>query len=145
MGSNVKIGGVPANAETRFGWNSPHQIDNTVQDARLESYFARIGHSGAKSATLQTLRELQALHPAAIAFETLDVLLKRPIAVAPEAVAAKLVHGGRGGYCYEQNTLFLTVLRALGISASAIGAWGLWNAADAHAPARPHTHTRTPA
>jgi hypothetical protein len=83
MGSNVKIGGVPGNAETRFGRNSPRQTDNTVQDAQLESYFARIGYSGAKSATLQTLRELQALHPAAIAFENLDVLLKRPMLWRP--------------------------------------------------------------
>jgi N-hydroxyarylamine O-acetyltransferase len=109
-----------------------------IRDAQLESYFARIGYSGAKSATLQTLSELHALHPAAIAFENLDVLLKRPIALAPEAIAAKIVRGGRGGYCYEQNTLFLTALRALGFSAIAIGARGLWNAADALTSARPH-------
>jgi N-hydroxyarylamine O-acetyltransferase len=137
MGSDAKIAGIPANTETRFGRNSPCRIDKIVSDAQLDSYFARIGYAGAKSATLQTLRELHALHPATIAFENLDVLLKRPIALAPEALAAELVHGGRGGYCYEQNTLFLTVLRTLGISASAIGARGLWNVADA-APVRLH-------
>jgi N-hydroxyarylamine O-acetyltransferase len=138
MGSVVKIGEVPANRKTWLGRNCPSRIDKTVPDAQIEAYFARIGHLGAKSATLQTLRALHALHPAAIAFENLDVLLKRPIALAPEAVAAKLVHGGRGGYCYEQNTLFLTVLRALGFAASAIGARGLWSVADARTPARPH-------
>jgi len=109
-----------------------------IRDAHLESYFARIGYSGAKSATLQTLRELHALHPATIPFENLDVLLKRPIALAPKAVSAKLVHGGRGGYCYEQNTLFLTALRELGISASAISARGLWNGDDPLTPVLPH-------
>jgi len=130
MGNDAKIMGIPVNPEARFDRNSPCRIDNMVANAQLESYFARIGYSGAKSATLQTLRQLHALHPAAVAFENLDILLKRPIALAPEALAAKLVHGGRGGYCYEQNALFLTVLRGLGISASAIGAWGLWNLAD---------------
>jgi N-hydroxyarylamine O-acetyltransferase len=138
MGNNVITAGIPANPETGFSRNSPCRIDKMIQDAQLESYFARIGYSGTKSATLQTLKELHALHPAAIAFENLDVLLRRPIALAPEAVAAKLVDGGRGGYCYEQNTLFLTVLRALGISASAIGARGLWNVDDPLTPARPH-------
>jgi N-hydroxyarylamine O-acetyltransferase len=108
------------------------------QDTQLDAYFARIGYARAKSATLQTLRNLHALHPAAIAFENLDVLLKRPIALAPEAVAAKLVQGGRGGNCFEQNTLFLTVLRALGFSASAIGARGLWSASDSLTPPLPH-------
>lgn len=93
-----------------------------LQDVQLGAYFARIGYAGARSASLQTLNDLHALHPAVIAFENLDVLLRRPIALAPESIAAKLVRGGRGGNCFEQNTLFLTVLRSLGFSASAIGA-----------------------
>jgi arylamine N-acetyltransferase len=47
----------------------------------LDPYFARIGYSGPSVANLSTLQELHALHPVAIVFENLDVLLKRPITV----------------------------------------------------------------
>jgi N-hydroxyarylamine O-acetyltransferase len=97
-------------------------------DVLLESYFARIGYSGPASATLETLTALHLLHPAAIAFENLDTLMGRPVSLQPGAVAAKLLTAGRGGYCYEHNTLFLAVLRALGMSARSVAArvqWGL--------------------
>jgi N-hydroxyarylamine O-acetyltransferase len=97
-------------------------------DALLQSYFARIGYSGPASATLDTLTALHALHPAAIAFENLDTLMGRPVSLQPGAVAAKLLAAGRGGYCYEHNTLFLAVLRALGMPARSVAArvrWGL--------------------
>ena len=37
-----------------------------------------------------------------------------------DAVVAKLVDGGRGGYCFEQNFLLLEVLRSLGFDATPI-------------------------
>jgi N-hydroxyarylamine O-acetyltransferase len=49
-----------------------------------------------------------------IPFENIDVQLGRPIRIDIESVFAKLVAGRRGGYCYEQNTLFCHVLRAQG-------------------------------
>ena len=45
----------------------------------LAAYCARIGYSGPRSPTIETLRALHALHPAAIPFENIDVLLGRPI------------------------------------------------------------------
>jgi N-hydroxyarylamine O-acetyltransferase len=138
MGDDVKIAGIPANRPKRFGRDSQLWIETIVPDAQLDSYFARIGYTGAKSATLQTLSELHALHPAAIAFENLDVLLKRPISLEPAAIAAKLVDQGRGGYCYEHNTLFLTVLRTLGFSAISVPARGLWSFSGAQAPPQNH-------
>ena len=80
----------------------------------LASYFSRIGHEGPGEATLDTLRELHGLHPRAIVFENIDVLLKQPIRLDPEALFAKLVTGARGGYCYEHNTLFKSALEAMG-------------------------------
>ena len=58
-----------------------------------------------------TLHDLQ---PQVIAFENLDPLLKRPVKLDAASLEAKLVKGGRGGYCFEQNLLFGHVLRALG-------------------------------
>lgn len=93
----------------------------------LDAYCARIGYDGPREATLETLRALHNLHPQAIAFENLDPLLKRPVRLDPASLQAKLVEGGRGGYCYEQNLLFAHVLRALGFSVSEHAARVLWN------------------
>ena len=41
----------------------------------VDSYLKRIGYSGPRNATLETLRALQALHPLAIPFENLDTLV----------------------------------------------------------------------
>src|SRR5581483_6802547 len=69
----------------------------------LDAYFRRIGYAGARTPTLQTLRALQALHPQAIAFENLDPLLGRPVNLDLGSLQDKIVHSGRGGYCFEQN------------------------------------------
>ncbi len=93
----------------------------------LDSYFARIGYSGPRTATLETLQALHLLHPVAIPFENLDPLMKRPVPLELKALAAKLVDQGRGGYCYEQNTLFAGVLEALGFSVATLAARVQWN------------------
>lgn len=42
--------------------------------------------------------------------------LGREIRLDVDSLVAKLVDGGRGGYCYEHNTLFAAVLEELGYS-----------------------------
>lgn len=93
----------------------------------LDAYCARIGYQGPRSATLDTLRGLHALQPQAIPFENLDPLLGRPVRLDPQSLEQKLVHGGRGGYCYEQNLLFAHALRAMGFTVSEHAARVLWN------------------
>lgn len=80
----------------------------------LDKYFKRIGYNGPRDASATTLRELHNLHPQAIPFENLDPLLGRPVKLDLELLQAKLVDAGRGGYCFEHNTLFANVLRQLG-------------------------------
>jgi N-hydroxyarylamine O-acetyltransferase len=92
----------------------------------LDAYFARIGYHGPARADLETLRALHALHPAAIPFEAVDVLLGRGVDLAPEAVDAKLIAARRGGYCFEQNGLFRRVLTALGFEVEGLIARVLW-------------------
>jgi len=104
----------------------------------LDAYFARIGYDGPREPSLETLRALQALHPAAIPFESIDCLLDRDIDLSPEAVDAKLIHGGRGGYCFEQNSLFRRVLTALGFETQGLCARARWNMPAE--PLRPRTH-----
>jgi N-hydroxyarylamine O-acetyltransferase len=105
----------------------------------LDAYFARIGYDGPRDASLATLRALHALHPAAIAFEAIDCLLDRGVDISPAAVDAKLIHGGRGGYCFEHNSLFARVLATLGFEVEGLAARVRWNMAP-DAPAQPRTH-----
>ncbi|HXX26162.1 MAG TPA: arylamine N-acetyltransferase [Pseudolabrys sp.] len=96
----------------------------------LDAYFRRIGYSGPRKATLGTLRELHGLHPQAIPFENLDPLLKRPVKLDPASLQAKMVEGGRGGYCFEHNSLFANVLRQLGFKVREGTARVRWNVPD---------------
>jgi N-hydroxyarylamine O-acetyltransferase len=83
-------------------------------DVDLDAYFTRIGYSGPREPSLATLNGVLGAHTATIPFENLDVLLGQPIDLDPAAIERKLVQQGRGGYCFEQNTLLLHVLTALG-------------------------------
>ena len=92
----------------------------------LNAYLQRLGHGGAVAANLATLRALATAHVAAIPFENLDPLLRVPVSLEPGAVERKLVHEGRGGYCFEQNRLFLEVLKAIGFEVTGLIARVLW-------------------
>ncbi len=85
----------------------------------LAAYFSRVGFGGAAAPTIETLQALHRLHISAIPFENLDVLLGRRIDMAAEAVERKLVAGRRGGYCFEHNTLFRSVLDGIGFRTEA--------------------------
>lgn len=88
----------------------------------LDAYFRRIRDSGPRTPTLATLQRLIGAHARSIPFENLDILLGRPISLRLEDIEAKLVHAGRGGYCFEQNTLMLHVLRELGFEVQPLSA-----------------------
>jgi N-hydroxyarylamine O-acetyltransferase len=105
----------------------------------LDRYLARIGYTGTPRPDLDTLRELTELHPATIPFEGVDVLLGRPIDLSPCAIQAKLVDGGRGGYCFEQNGLLKRVLEAVGFAVEGLIARVLWML-PAGTPPMPLTH-----
>jgi N-hydroxyarylamine O-acetyltransferase len=105
----------------------------------LDAYLERIGYSGPHAATLDTLEAVHALHPAAIPFENLNPLLGWPVALDIDALQAKLVAGGRGGWCFEHNTLFRSALEALGFSVTSLAARVLWNAAP-ESPIGPRSH-----
>jgi len=75
----------------------------------LDRYLARIG-AGRDA----TLADLQRAHVASITFEGLSAHIGEPVPLDPDSLAAKIVDGGRGGYCFEQNLLFKAALEALG-------------------------------
>lgn len=88
----------------------------------LSAYLARIGYAGPRSATLETLNALLGRHVQSIPFENLDILRSRAISIDPIAIEDKLIHGQRGGYCFEHNTLLLHVLEALGFQVTVLSA-----------------------
>jgi N-hydroxyarylamine O-acetyltransferase len=104
----------------------------------LDAYFDRIGYGGPWEPTLAVLRDLHALHPVAIPFEAIDVLIGQGVDLSPAAVDAKLLAAGRGGYCFEQNSLFGRVLRTLGFRVEGLIARSRW--ARPLDDVRPRTH-----
>lgn len=104
----------------------------------LEAYFARIGFKGEAQPTIATLERVHALHPAAIPFENLSPFIGEEVALDLGALQAKLVAGGRGGWCFEQNLLFAHVLRAIGYRLTMLAARVRWNAPPGEL--RPRSH-----
>jgi len=92
----------------------------------IDAYCRRIGYGGTRSPTLATLRAIQEAHVRSIAFENLDSLGGEVVAIDLQSVQRKLVSGGRGGYCFEQNTLLGAVLEGLGFRVSALAARVRW-------------------
>ncbi len=88
----------------------------------LDAYFDRIGYAADRRPTLANLHAILAAHVASIPFENLDILLGRGIDLDPAVVQRKLISERRGGYCFEQNSLLLQVLTALGYRATPLSA-----------------------
>jgi N-hydroxyarylamine O-acetyltransferase len=108
----------------------------------LAAYFARIGYAGPTAPTVATLDALALAHVSAIPFENLDVLLGRGVDLDPAAVEAKLIGARRGGYCFEQNSLLLHVLAALGFAVRPLSARVRIDRARDFTPARTHVFVR---
>jgi N-hydroxyarylamine O-acetyltransferase len=102
----------------------------------VEAYLRRIGAGRPEAPTPAALVALHEAHVGAIPFENLDVLLERPIHLDLASLQAKLVDARRGGYCFEQNTLFAAVLEALGFAVTTLGA----RVGSRPGAVRPRTH-----
>lgn len=109
-----------------------------LRNEDLSLYFARIGDSGSRHPTLPTLCGIVAGHTRAIPFENVDVLVGRGVRLDIDAVVDKLVQRGRGGYCFEHNTLLLRVLEALDFEVEGLAARVLWNRPEGDPTARTH-------
>lgn len=108
----------------------------------LDAYLARIGYAGPRTPTLDTLDDLMTAHVEQVPFENLDVLLGRGISLDPAAVQSKLVDERRGGYCFEQNFLFMLVLTQLGFAVTPLSARVRYQRPRDYTPARTHLFLR---
>jgi N-hydroxyarylamine O-acetyltransferase len=104
----------------------------------IDAYFARIGYTGPRGPTLDTLEAIHARHPQAIPFENLNPLLGWPVRLDAASLQQKLVRDGRGGYCFEQNLLLYHALRAIGFEVTGLAARVLWNVPEGVVRARTH-------
>jgi N-hydroxyarylamine O-acetyltransferase len=104
----------------------------------LQAYLRRIGRHGPACADMPTLQAIVAAHVATIPFENLNPLLGLPVELEPAALERKLVHEGRGGYCFEQNLLLEAALRAIGFEVSGLIARVLWTRPEG--AVTPQTH-----
>ncbi len=97
-------------------------MDDPPASLDLAAYLDRIGLAAAPAPTADALAGLHEQHAAAIPFENLDIFLGRPIKLDLDSLQAKLVRGRRGGYCFEQNTLFAAALEAAGFRVERLAA-----------------------
>ncbi len=104
----------------------------------LQAYLNRIGFNKPIASTVEVLSDLVRYHTAAIPFENLNPWLGLPVDIEPEAVEQKLVRDGRGGYCYEHNTLLREALQAIGFEVTGLAARVLFMRQDDSLPARSH-------
>ena len=85
---------------------------NTQQ---VEAYLDRIGYTGSRELTGETLDKLIWAHISTVPFESLDL---HEYGIVPslneDDLYNKFVVRRRGGYCFEQNTIFGALLRDLG-------------------------------
>ncbi|HEX5166755.1 MAG TPA: arylamine N-acetyltransferase [Thermomicrobiales bacterium] len=93
-----------------------------VTSIDTDAYLARIGYSGPRSATIETLRDVHRAHLLAVPFENLDIHLGREIVLDETRLVTKIVGERRGGFCYELNGAFAALLRSLGFSVRLLSA-----------------------
>jgi N-hydroxyarylamine O-acetyltransferase len=93
----------------------------------LDAYLARIGYAGERAPTLEVLSAVQLRHAETIAFENLNPLLGWDVRLDAASLQRKMVRGGRGGYCFEQNLLLRHALEALGFETTGLAARIMWD------------------
>ncbi len=85
-------------------------------------YLSRIGLNVAPRLDRGGLETLQRSHLTHVPFENLDVYYRRGVSTDPVRSTAKIVDEGRGGWCFELNGSFASLLDELGYRATRLGA-----------------------
>jgi len=77
---------------------------------RFDDYLRRVGQPSPSDASVDTLRRLHLAHRETFLFENLAIQTGGGISVALPDLERKFLDEGRGGYCFEHNTLFAAAL-----------------------------------
>ena len=88
----------------------------------ISAYLERIGYAGPATPTDETLIGLHLAHMMTVPFENLDIALGRKIICDEAHFLRKIVDQRRGGFCYELNGAFGTLLRELDFKVTLLSA-----------------------
>ena len=113
-----------------------------VRELDLGAYCRRIGFAGTTAPTRECLERLILDHASAIPFENIEVLARRVPRLDLAGLQDKMIRQRRGGYCFEQNTLFRAVLQAIGFDVQPMEARIRSGVAADVVTARTHLATR---
>ncbi len=85
-------------------------------------YLEWIGFADAPTVDRSTLAHLQRLHMTAVPFENLSITQGLHLSTDAESSVRKIVHQGRGGWCFELNGAFAWLLEQIGFRVTLLGA-----------------------
>src|SRR5947209_2082333 len=106
----ARASGSVALRRDRVPWNTRAMLP----DAACDEYLHRIGTDAALVPSAPALFRLVGCHARTVPFENLDIARGRALSLDETALFDKIVRRRRGGFCYEVNGLFASLLRALG-------------------------------
>jgi N-hydroxyarylamine O-acetyltransferase len=87
---------------------------------RFDDYLRRIGEDRPAGASSDALRRLHLAHREAFLFDNLTIQTGGAVRLGLADLEAKFLDEGRGGYCFEHNTLFAAALTAAGFAPVAL-------------------------
>ncbi|MCM2315272.1 MAG: arylamine N-acetyltransferase [Thermoanaerobaculia bacterium] len=93
-----------------------------MNDEARQAYLSRIGWNVPVAPNSATLAALHEAHLLAVPFENLDIGLGREIVLDLERLHDKIVTRRRGGFCYELNGLFASLLAGRGFDLDLLSA-----------------------
>ena len=100
-----------------------------LPDSKL--YLERIGISSINAPDKETLDRLVLCHQRTVPFENLDIFdADMDISLHIPELYDKIVLRRRGGYCFELNAAFMSLLKSLGYDCYAIAVRVVWNFPD---------------
>lgn len=85
-----------------------------MTSAQVDAYLRRLGSARPQQPTSEALRELHLRHLLTVPFENLSIHLGEEITLEEKRLLDKVTADRRGGFCYELNGAFGTLLAALG-------------------------------
>jgi N-hydroxyarylamine O-acetyltransferase len=87
---------------------------------RFTDYLRRIGLPPPSGPSVESLRVLHLAHRETFLFENLSIQCGDGISVAVADIERKFLDEGRGGYCFEHNTLFAAALAQAGFETTTL-------------------------
>ena len=90
----------------------------TENNSFIDKYLQRIHCEDYKDVSLKNLFKLQQRNLEHIVYENVDCFFKREISLELDILVNKVLIEKKGGFCFELNTLFYHLLKALGYTVS---------------------------